>query len=452
MGDKGRRALMTDIAANVVGITIFVLVIGFSIAFHEWGHFVTAKRYGVKVTEFMVGFGPKLFTRARGETVYGLKAIPVGGYVRIIGMLPPGKDAPPGMVPASTTGRFATMVEQARDQSMVEIEPGDEDRVFYKLPVRRRMVVMMAGPAMNLILATALFAVLLVGIGTPQTTTAVREVVPCVPTAGEPFGEPLPGGACDAEPSPAVAADIEVGDVVVALEGAPVSTWDDLTAVLADARPGDTVTVDLDRGGQPRATTLTLAEAVYPVLDEDGQPTGETQVRAFVGVRPDAAYVPMSLVAVPGYMWDLTVRSVEALISLPVRLVELTGTLISGGERDPNGPVGVVGVSRIGGEIAALDEPIKAKAAAFIGLAASLNLFLFLFNLLPLLPLDGGHVAAAGYEGVRRRLALLRGAADPGPVDTARMLPVTYAVAVVLIASGIIVIWADLVKPITLTG
>lgn len=445
---------MTEVLANIVGITIFVLVIAFSIAFHEWGHFVTARRYGIKVTEFMVGFGPKIWSKTRGETDYGLKAIPVGGYVRIIGMIPPPKDAPAGMVPASTTGRFASMIEQARAESMVEIGPEDSDRVFYKQPPRKRIVVMMAGPVMNLVLATVLFTVLLVGIGTPQVNTTVREIVPCVPTAEEPFGQAQADGSCVAgsQPSPATTADIRPGDVLVSLNGASIDTWEAFSEGLADQAPGDTVAVGLERQGTAVTTNVTLAEAEFPVLDESGELTGETQSVAFVGVRPDASYVPMSITAVPGFMWDLTMRSVEALISLPARLVELTGTLITGGERDPNGPVSVVGISRIGGEVAALDEPIKAKAATFLGLAAALNLFLFLFNLLPLLPLDGGHVAAAAFEGVRSWLARLRGLADPGPVDVARLLPATYAVASVLLVAGVIVIWADLVKPITLTG
>lgn len=445
---------MTDLLANVVGITIFLLVIAFSIAFHEWGHLTTAKRFGVKVTEYMVGFGPMVWGKRKGETTYGVKAIPLGGYVRIIGMFPPPKDAPENMVPASTTGRFATMVEQAREDSLVEVGPGDEHRVFYKLSARKRIVVMMAGPVMNLILATALFTTLLVGIGTPRATTTVDQVVPCVPTAGHPFGDLESDGTCAAgsQASPATAADIQPGDVVLAVNGTPVSTWDDLTGQLGALRPGDSAELVLDRAGSELATSVTLAEAVYPVVDEDGEATGETESRPFVGIRPDAAFVPMGLVEVPAFMWDITVRSVEALISLPARLVELTQTLITGGERDPDGPVSVVGVSRLGGEIAALDEPIKAKAAAFLGLAASLNLFLFLFNLLPLLPLDGGHAAAATYEGARRHAASWRGRPDPGPVDTARLLPLTYGVAAVLIVSGVIVIWADLVKPITLTG
>ena len=445
---------MTEFLANVLGITIFVLVIAFSIAFHEWGHFTTARRYGVKVTEFMVGFGPMIWGRVRGETTYGVKVVPLGGYVRIVGMFPPPKDAPANLVPATTTGRFTTLIEQAREDSFVEIAPGDENRVFYKLPPHKRIVVMMAGPFMNLILATVLFTIVLVGIGLPGATTTVDQIVPCVPTAANPLGESRPADTCppDTAPSPATGAGILPGDVITRVAGQDVSTWNELTGALGDLAPGDQTVVTIDRGGAQVQTTLTLAQAVYPVLDSDGQPTGETQTKPFIGVRPDVAYVPMPVTEVPAYMWDLTVRSVEALITLPAKLWDLTQTLVTNGERDPNGPVSVVGVTRLGGEIAALDEPFKAKAAAFLGLAASLNLFLFLFNLLPLLPLDGGHAAAATYEAVRRQLARLRRQPDPGPVDTARLLPLTYAVAAVLLVSGVIVIWADLVKPITLSG
>jgi membrane-associated protease RseP (regulator of RpoE activity) len=151
-------------------------------------------------------------------------------------------------------------------------------------------------------------------------------------------------------------------------------------------------------------------------------------------------------------MWNLTYRTAAALLTLPIRIYELVDeTLIGGGERSINSPVSVVGASRLGGEIAAMQQPVTAKVATFLGLAASLNLFLFLFNLLPVLPLDGGHIAGALYESVKRFFARVRGKPDPGPVDTARLLPVAYVVAAVLLGVGLVVIWADLVKPITLS-
>jgi membrane-associated protease RseP (regulator of RpoE activity) len=187
------------------------------------------------------------------------------------------------------------------------------------------------------------------------------------------------------------------------------------------------------------------------VYDENGEPTGAAEQVGFLGVSPQFEYTPQPVTAVPAYMWDITYRSAAALVSLPVRVYELVDeTLIGGGDRSLDSPVSVVGASRLGGEIAAMDEPIKSKIATFLGLAASLNLFLFLFNLLPILPLDGGHVAGALYEGLRRTVARVRGKPDPGPVDTAKLLPVAYVVAGVLLAVGVVVIWADLVKPITL--
>ncbi|MEZ5116315.1 MAG: site-2 protease family protein [Candidatus Nanopelagicales bacterium] len=437
---------------TVIGIVLFALVIMLSIALHEVGHLVPAKRFGVKVTEYMIGFGPMVWSRRRGETDYGVKAIPLGGYIRMIGMLPPPKDAPPGTARAATTGRMALLVEEARRQSLEEVAPGDENRVFYKLPVRKRIVIMLGGPLMNLLLAFVLFAGVLVGIGLPEPTLQVTAVTACTPTSANPSADATEAGGCPAgsQPSPASAAGIQPGDTIVSIDGREFTSWDEMTAWVraAGAVP---VTIVLDRGGSQVTTETTLATAERPVTDETGRPTGETESVSYLGVRPEIAYVSQPWSAVPQQMWDLTTASVKALVSLPVRLYELlTDTLIGGGERQIDGPVSVVGVSRLGGEIAALDEPIEAKAATFLGLAASLNLFLFLFNLLPVLPLDGGHVAGALWEGTRRRLAKWRGKPDPGPVDLARLMPVAYGVAAVLIGMSLIVIWADLVKPITL--
>jgi len=276
--------------------------------------------------------------------------------------------------------------------------------------------------------------------------------VPCVPTASQPTGQPLPSGQCPTgtEATPASLAGLQPQDTVLAIDGRQVQAWNQITD-LVTGRSGETITVTIDRAGVQQEIPVTVAQIERPVVDEAGQPTGEVVPSGFLGVRPAFEYVPQPWSSVPETMWDLTVASVVALISLPVRLYELVvDTLIGGGERAVDGPVSVVGVSRLGGEIAAMDEPVNAKIATFLSLAASLNLFLFLFNLLPVLPLDGGHIAGALVEGARRQLARLRGRPDPGPVDVARLLPVAYVVASVLIAMGVIVIWADIVKPISL--
>lgn len=435
-----------------VGIALFVLLIGASIALHEIGHLVPAKKFGVRVTDYMVGFGPTVWSKVRGETRYGIKAFPVGGYIRMIGMLPPGKDDPEGTARSMSTGRFATLIAQAREHSLEEVGPGDENRVFYKLPVRQRLVIMLGGPLMNLFLAIVLFTLMLVGIGLPAATNAVGTVVQCAPTAQAASVAPLPSGECPttSAQTPAAAAGLQPGDVVLRVGPVSSESWDELTAWIR-ANPGASTTVVVERNGEQLALPLVVADVQRPVLDDQGELTGAVERVGFLGVSPEFESVSQPLSSVPAYMWDITSASVSALITLPVRFYELvTDTLIGGGERDLESPVSVVGASRLGGEIAALDTSWQTRVATFMGLLASLNLFLFLFNLLPVLPLDGGHAAGALYEGFKRQVAKVRGKPDPGPVDTAKLLPVAYVVAGVLLAVGVVVIWADLVKPITL--
>lgn len=434
------------ILATVIGIVVFLLLIFISIALHELGHLTAAKRYGVKCTEYMIGFGPLLWSTQRGETRYGFKLIPVGGYVRIVGMYPPAR--PGERVPH---GRFAELVDEARQQSLAEIGPEDADRVFYKLPVRRRIVVMLAGPAMNLVLAFVMFTVLLVGIGLPGPSTTLAGVVPCVPTVANPEGTTSTGGGCGTgQATAAGAAGLQSGDEITAIDGTQTPDWTAASGAIAAASAPTQVT--FLRDGQTQTRTVDLQPVSYPVFDDKGNPTGQTVTRTFLGVRPQLTYQPLSVGEVPGYMWEITTTSVGALLTMPQRLFGLAETLATNGERSPESPVSVVGVTRLGGEIAAADQPMAAKVGSFLGLAASLNLFLFLFNLLPVLPLDGGHVAAALWEATRRRWNQWRDRPDPGPVDTARLLPLTYSVAVALIAVGALVIWADIVKPITLGG
>ncbi len=436
---------------EIVGIIGFFLVILASIALHEIGHLVPAKKFGVKVTEYMVGFGPTLWSRRRGETSYGVKAIPVGGYIRMVGMLPPPKDAPEGTARSMSTGRFTMLVEDARRQSLEEIAPGDESRVFYRLPVRQRVIIMLGGPFMNLALAFVLFAIVLVGIGTAQPSLTVSSVVPCVPTVDAPTGSPDASGGCAQGASPAALAGLQPGDVITGLSGETPASWDALTdQIRAQGVVAGVLTV-VRADGTTVQLPVETAEVTRPVYDEMGEPTGAVETTGFLGVRPEIEYVNQSWTTVPAQMWDLTARSATALVSMPVRVYELVSeTLVGGGERQIDSPVSVVGVSRLGGEIVASDESPEAKLAIFLSLAASLNLFLFLFNLLPILPLDGGHVAGALYEGSRRSVARVRGRPDPGPVDVARLLPVAYVVAVALVAVGAVVIFADLVKPLTL--
>lgn len=439
-----------------LGILAAIAGIAISIGLHEIGHLLPAKRFGVKVPQYMIGFGPTLWSRRVGETEYGLKAIPLGGYIRMIGMYPP----PAGRLSAGA-GRLAELSESAKQEAWREVGPDDTDRVFYRLSVPRRVIIMLGGPTMNLVLAFALFAAMLVGIGTPMPVPTVAAVSPCLPAVmaseaaaraalDDPQSATAECAPTDAR-SPAAELGLAVGERIIAVDGVAVAGWTELTDVTR-ARPGQQVVLDIASGAETRRVTVKLATAYRPVVDAAGAVTGEIRATGYLGVTPELEYQSLGWASVPRTMWQVTTMSVSALVTLPAQVVQLAGTLTSGEARDPAGPVSVVGIGRLSGEIAAAPDSVKAKVATLLSLAASLNLFLFLFNLLPVLPLDGGHVAGALWEGGRRRLAKLAGRADPGPVDTSKMLPVAYAMVVVLLALSSVVILADLVKPITLNG
>lgn len=441
------------ILLEMLGWVIFLLGVGLSIGLHEIGHLVPAKAFGVKVTQYMVGFGPTLWARRKGETEYGVKWIPLGGYIRMIGMYPPAKGADPTQLRASTTGRWTTLVEDARKQSMDEIAPEDADRVFYKLPVRKRIVVMLGGPVMNLVLAFVMFTIVLSVIGIQQPTNTVGAVVPCVPTATAPTGDLNGSGTCaPGEQTPAYAGGVEAGDTIVSVAGTATATWAEVQAAIKAAPQGD-IPVVVVRDGEQLTLTVPLVAVERPVYDENGKDTGEVEQRNFLGVSPGFTRQTQPVSSVPGYIWDMSVRAVTTIVTLPVRLWDLAVSTFTSAERDPDGIVGPVGVGRITGEIIALeDTPVADKAAGVLGLLGGLNLFLFLFNLIPLLPLDGGHVAGAIWESVKRGWARLRHKPDPGPVDIAKALPVTYVMSIFLVGMGALVLVADLIEPITLGG
>jgi membrane-associated protease RseP (regulator of RpoE activity) len=222
-----------------------------------------------------------------------------------------------------------------------------------------------------------------------------------------------------------------------------VADWPVLSQAIRDSRAGEHQ-VTVVRDGRELVLDVPLSTIDGSLLDDAGESRG------FLGVSPSVELEPLPVSAVPGQMWDISIRSAQALLSFPAKMVGVTQAAFTDQARDPEGPVGVVGVSRISGEVAAADAPPSWRVAQFLAIVASLNLFLFLFNLLPVLPLDGGHVAGALYEGSRRQVARWRGRPDPGPVDVARMLPVAYTVALVLVAMSVIILWADIVKPIRL--
>ncbi len=442
-----------------LGVVIFVVALGLSVGLHEVGHLLPAKRFGVKVTQYMIGFGPTVASWRRGETEYGIKWVPLGGYVRMIGMFPPRPGEDDRHLRGSSTGALQTMAEDARRASAEEVSPGDENRVFYKLTVPRKVVVMMGGPVMNLVIAIVLFTVLLVGIGDPrkaEPTTTIDSVSICMVAAGQPV--PAKPSCAASQQTPAYKAGLKPRDEIVSINGVAITDWNSERALIRDLA-GKTVPMVVVRDGQRLTLSITPVPTAVAALDADGNPrvdaNGKTEtVRAgFIGVSPRTELLTSSITEVPGYVWDAFTGTLAALGHLPVRLVEVAKAAFGSGPRDPNGPISIVGVGRLTGEAVSLDSiDVREKASFVVGILGSLNMFLFVLNLVPLLPLDGGHVAGALWEGLRRQVAKVRRRPDPGPVDVAKALPLVYVMSVVLVGMSLLLIYADIVRPVTLRG
>jgi membrane-associated protease RseP (regulator of RpoE activity) len=425
---------------------------------------VPAKRFGVRVTQYMVGFGPTIWSRRGGETEYGVKAVPLGGYIRMIGMFPPRKGDQPGMVRASSTGRLTQLVDEARAASLEEVRPGDEHRVFYKLSVPKKVAVMMGGPTMNLLIGIVLLTLLVTvhGVATAQPGAVVASVSSCV----VPVTEAGDATTCTNQPeTPAKAAGILPNDRIVSIDGRPVEDTRDV-GTLVRPRAGQPTAIVLERDGRRLTVTTTPIRNVVPVLDETGAPvtssdgTTRTTEAGFLGVRSAApvAYVPQPVTAVPTIIWGFVSGTAEAIVHVPARMVGVWEAAFGGAERAVDSPMSVVGVGRVAGEASGgkydslVGESAGDKLWFLVGLLAALNFMLFIFNLIPLLPLDGGHVAGALWEGLKRQIARLRGRPDPGYVDVAKALPIAYSVSVVLLGASLLLIYADLVKPVNLGG
>jgi membrane-associated protease RseP (regulator of RpoE activity) len=443
--------------AYLAGVLVIVVGVALSIALHEIGHLTPAKIFGVKTTQYMVGFGPTLWSRTRGETEYGVKAVPLGGYIRMVGMFPP---APGRPVQADTTGRWSLMVEQARSESQKEIGEVPSDRLFYTKPVWQRLIIMLGGPTMNLIIAAALLTGILVGYGTPEQTTHLGSVSACVIPATAPAD-----ATCTATSpkAPAAAAGLKPGDEIVSFQGATVTSWDQVRKDIADAG-GTTVQLGIIRDGAHLNIPVTPVANTRYVLDKNDQPvTGSdgkrvTEQVGFLGVTPTTENVRQSITAVPGVLGDYLQQTAGVVLKIPQKMVGVVKAAFGSGPRDPNGPISIVGVGRVAGEVASdqgaadVHTSIMDRFVSLLSLIMSLNLALFVFNLVPLLPLDGGHVAGALWEGLRRQVAKVLHRPDPGPVDVARGLPIAYGVASLLILMSVTLIYADLVRPISLNG
>ncbi|MBU4215534.1 MAG: site-2 protease family protein [Actinobacteria bacterium] len=437
--------------AYVVGVLVSLVVVLASIALHEVGHMVPAKRFGVRVSQYMVGFGPTLWSRTRGETEYGLKAIPLGGYVRLVGMYPTG-DAVGASEPRGWAGRLAA---DAREASAEEIRPGEDGRAFYRLSTPKKLVVMFGGPVMNLVIAFVLMAIALVGIGVEGPTLTVGDVKQCV----------LPATATsqttctsDDAVSPAALAGVQDGDTIASWDGKQVSTWAELvTAIRASGT--DPVPVVVDRDGSRVELTVTPVLRSQTAVDTAGNAVTDASGAAvvtqssYIGIAPLSAMARQSIWSVPGAVADTTRQTAAIVLTLPERVWQVAYSTFTGQPRDATSVIGIVGVGRIAGEVASvqgagIDDSLR--IFSLLQMLAALNVSLFVFNMIPLPPLDGGHIAAALWEGARRQVARVRGRTRPRPADTARLMPLSYAMFVVLGGMGLLLVWADIVNPVRL--
>ncbi|MER6538675.1 M50 family metallopeptidase [Streptomyces sp. 900105755] len=428
----------------ILGIVVFVIGLLVSIAWHELGHLSTAKLFGIRVPQYMVGFGPTIWSRRKGDTEYGVKAVPLGGYIRMIGMFPPGAD---GRVTARSTSPWRSMIEDARSAAFEELQPGDETRLFYTRAPWKRVIVMFAGPFMNLILAVALFLTVLMGFGISQQTTTVSSVSQCVIAQSENRDTCKKTDAA----SPAAAAGLKAGDKIVSFNGVKTDSWNQLSDLIRST-PGKDVAIVVDRKGQDVTLHAKIATNQVAKKDSSGQIVqGQYVTAGFLGFSAATGIVRQDFGESLTWMGDRVGEAVDSIVSLPGKIPALWDAAFDGAPRQADSPMGVVGAARVGGEIFTLDIPPTEQLAMALMLVAGFNLSLFLFNMLPLLPLDGGHIAGALWESLRRNLARVLRRPDPGPFDVAKLMPVAYVVAGVFICFTVLVLIADVVNPVKIS-
>ena len=454
----------TSIWLFVLGIVVFLVGLAFSIGLHELGHLIPAKIFKVPVSKYFIGFGPKIFSKKVGETEYGVKAIPLGGYISIAGMYPSepnsarkraaDQESPEPAPKRGIRGFFSRIVSDARETNAESLEGFDESRAFYRLPIWKRIVVMAGGPFMNLILGFVLLAIVLTCFGKAGATTTIASVSQCViPVTSS-------QQTCTAKDplAPGAAAGLQPGDTLVAIDGVKQTSWTSNTDIIHNSA-GKTLSFEILRTGKTLTIPVTPTAAQRYVADAQGKPVHgadgklETETVGFVGISPTTGLIPQPVTEVFPVMGETIGGTLNLIANLPARIGDVGQAAFSSAPRQIDGPISVVGIGRVAGEIASTDRvDVAGKTATLLGLLASLNIALFVFNLIPLLPLDGGHIAGALWEGIRRGWAKLRRKADPGPFDASVLMPLTFVVMVALMAMSALLIYADIVKPVTILG
>lgn len=406
---------------------------------------VPAKLFGARVTKYMIGFGPTLFSRKGKETEYGIKAIPLGGYIAISGMFPPEKAGKP-------MRWFNKWVSDAR-RNQAEIDGTyDERRAFYLLPIYKRVIIMLGGPTMNLVLGLFFAVISLSGIGVNQVSNKVDVVFACAPQFNQ------TNTCLSTDPvSPAKLAGLKSGDRILKVGGQSISSWQPVTAILAKNQTKP-IALLVQRGNQQLNLTISPVLVKRPVFNADtGAVQTDSKGNEVYSTRPVLALQlatersPLGLDKSMEFSGKALGQTMGMIWDLPNQLSHLTATLFGGGTRSVSGPVSIVGISDIAGNVAQSNQfDLAGKLSTGFMMMASLNFALFVFNLVPLLPLDGGHVLNALIEGVKRGSYRLFKRVDPGPLDTARFVPFMTAMWGVLMVISLLVIAADFVRPVNL--
>ena len=401
--------------AFILGIVAFALCIAVSIALHEAGHMLTAKAFGMRVRRFFVGFGPKLVSVKKGETEYGIAALPFGGFCDIAGMT-----------------------------AMDALTPEEEPHAMYRKPWWQRVAVMSGGIVMNLFLGFMVLYLLAVSSGIPNPYADRTPTVGEVSCTSDQVDATTVADCTG--PGPAGEAGVRPGDKILAIDGQEMRTFEEIRKYVL-TRPGQTVTLDVERAGERMLIDVPVASVARLT------PEGTAFEAGAIGVSnapvEDAVKRFGPVEAVPATArtsGEMLSASVKGIIAFPGKVPGVVASIF-GAERDVEGPISVVGASRAGGELVE-----RSMWTVFFFLLVSLNFFLALFNLIPLPPLDGGHIAVVLYEAIRDRLRAMRGLPPGGPVNYQKLAPVTYTMAALLLGVGVLVIIADVVNPVRLFG
>ena len=392
---------------QVLGVLAFVVALLLSVMIHEFGHFFFAKKFGMKVTEFFLGFGYKIWSFTRGETEFGVKAIPAGGYCRIVGM-----------------------------STHEELSEADAPRAFIKASTPRRLIVLGAGSFNHFLLGFFLIFAIFFGIGTSALLPTIDQVLPCINTS-------TTTNVCakSAPASPALASGLKAGDRVISINGKLVTNWSSDVQVIRNSA-GTPLTLLIDRSGQQLTIVATPAKVTV-----SGKTIGMLGILSKVGLKRE------SFVTSAKDTWNLGsnffTTSVKSLVTLPSKIPALFRQTFLGAKRDPNGLVGVVGVAQASAATAS-DTALSFgdKLETFLLIIASLNIFVGIFNLLPLLPLDGGHMAIAIADGYRRWRAKRTGLPEPEPIDLEKLMPITLVVFALLAGLSLMLLAADIFNPV----